>query len=177
MTPLSRELAGLILPHDHFGSQWDDHGRTVNEYLEKTNFEFAGKVLAEVWNCMQIDGHPVHAIYVAPGDFELPDDPETKWHSDHVRESQYLLKVVRCKDLKCCSPPRSGLFRVLPERFLSPPVKMKQTPRDLSISEEGNVLSLSLRLALKIDVMAAGFLQVPHDYYCPSAKPHLSYRT
>ncbi|KAG5864171.1 hypothetical protein JTB14_028084 [Gonioctena quinquepunctata] len=49
MAPLSRELAGLILAHDHFGSHLDDRGVTINEHLERSNFEFAGNVLAEVW--------------------------------------------------------------------------------------------------------------------------------
>ncbi|KAG5860711.1 hypothetical protein JTB14_029385, partial [Gonioctena quinquepunctata] len=56
MAPLSRELAGLILPHDHLGSHLDDRGVTINEHLERSNFEFAGNVLAEVWSSMEIYG-------------------------------------------------------------------------------------------------------------------------
>jgi len=48
VAPLSRELAGLILPHDHYGSHLDRGGRTLNMEMEKANFGYAGKALAEV---------------------------------------------------------------------------------------------------------------------------------
>lgn len=35
MAPLSRQLAGLIVPHDHFGMHLDNRGKTVDEDLEK----------------------------------------------------------------------------------------------------------------------------------------------
>ena len=47
MAPLSRELAGLILPHDH---HLDEQGRTIDAELEKSNFRYAGETLAAVWN-------------------------------------------------------------------------------------------------------------------------------
>ncbi|CAH1111574.1 unnamed protein product [Psylliodes chrysocephalus] len=48
MAPLSWELASLILPHDHFGSHLDERGVTLDEHLERSNFEFAGNVLAKI---------------------------------------------------------------------------------------------------------------------------------
>ena len=50
MAPLSHDLAGLILPHDHFGSHLNDSGETVNVDLEDLNFRKAGQILAETWN-------------------------------------------------------------------------------------------------------------------------------
>lgn len=47
MALLSRELAGLVLPHDQFGSHLDERGVTIDEHLERSNFEFAGNVFAE----------------------------------------------------------------------------------------------------------------------------------
>ncbi|KAG5878925.1 hypothetical protein JTB14_034434 [Gonioctena quinquepunctata] len=76
MAPLSRELAGLILPHDHFGSHLDDRGVTINEHLERSNFEFAGNVLAEVWSSMEIDGYHVTAKYIGAGEQDLLDFPD-----------------------------------------------------------------------------------------------------
>ncbi|CAF4547071.1 unnamed protein product, partial [Didymodactylos carnosus] len=49
MSPLAQDLAGLILPHDHFGTHLDGNGMTINQELERTNFKRAGEVLAEVW--------------------------------------------------------------------------------------------------------------------------------
>ncbi|KAJ8940658.1 hypothetical protein NQ314_010633 [Rhamnusium bicolor] len=34
MAPLSHELAGLILPHEHYGSHLDSYGKTVDKDLE-----------------------------------------------------------------------------------------------------------------------------------------------
>lgn len=36
MAPLSRELSGLIIPHDNFGSHLDDQRNTIDSVLEKT---------------------------------------------------------------------------------------------------------------------------------------------
>ena len=44
MAPLSRELAGLILSHENYGSQLDVNGQTVDEDFEKSNFAFAGEM-------------------------------------------------------------------------------------------------------------------------------------
>ena len=46
---LRQELAGLmlILPHDYFISLLDNHVCTINVHLEKSKFEFTGKVCAE----------------------------------------------------------------------------------------------------------------------------------
>ncbi|KAG5893520.1 hypothetical protein JTB14_017230 [Gonioctena quinquepunctata] len=87
MAPLSRELAGLILPHNHFGSHLDDRGVTINEHSGRSNFEFAGNVLAEVWSSTEIDGYHVTAEYIGAGEQDLLDSPDIKWYSEHVRES------------------------------------------------------------------------------------------
>lgn len=61
MAPLSNQLSGIILPHDHFGSHLGPKNQTIDKDLELTNFQHAGEVLATVWNEMMIDGHSVHA--------------------------------------------------------------------------------------------------------------------
>ena len=53
-------LAGLVLPADTFGSHLHN-GETIDEELEKKNFEAAGRVLAEIWDKMEIDGKPLIA--------------------------------------------------------------------------------------------------------------------
>lgn len=45
MAPLSRDLAGLILPHDYYGSHLDNQGKTTDQELEKLNFGKAGRTL------------------------------------------------------------------------------------------------------------------------------------
>jgi hypothetical protein len=66
MAPLSHDLAGLILPHDHFGTHLSDSGVTVSLELERINFKKAGEVLAEVWCGSVIDEYPVVAEYIDP---------------------------------------------------------------------------------------------------------------
>ena len=66
MAPLSHDLLGLILPHDHYVSHLDSNSKTVDSDLEKANFKKAGETLAEVWNQTVIDDYSVHAKYVEP---------------------------------------------------------------------------------------------------------------
>jgi len=131
MAPLSKELAGLILPHDHFGSHLDSDGRTLNAEMETANFGYDGKTLAEVWSSIVIDSHPVVAEYIEPGDSEMDasslETVTTKWRSTHVRESRYFTQIVKCEDRSCCTLPRSSYFTLLPARFLPPPVPLLQT--------------------------------------------------
>lgn len=96
MAPLSRELTGLILPHDSYGSHLNDSGKTINPTLERENFQKAGEILAEVWSSVLIDGHKVVAEYIKPKDSLslVPDLTDEQWYADHVRESQYLLQVL-----------------------------------------------------------------------------------
>ena len=44
MSNLSKELSGVILPHDHFGTHLDNENDTIDEELELQNFEHAGEV-------------------------------------------------------------------------------------------------------------------------------------
>jgi hypothetical protein len=66
MAPLSHDLAGLILPHDHYGSHLSDSGATVNVELEKMNFRKAGQILADRWNQSILDGFTCVAEYINP---------------------------------------------------------------------------------------------------------------
>ena len=94
MVPLSRELAGLILPHDHYGTHLNNSAVTIDKNLEKQNFEFAGQTLADVWSQIVIDGYPVNAEF-ASAECITPEPQEVlhEWYSLHVRESQYFLQV------------------------------------------------------------------------------------
>lgn len=109
MAPLSRELSGIILPHDTYGNHLDDRGRTVDSTLEKQNFRRAGEVLAEIWSNVVIDKKSVVAEYIEPNasaESFLPDVPSQEWCSKHVRQSQYLLQVTQ------------SLFITLLERYI-----------------------------------------------------------
>ncbi|CAF0952093.1 unnamed protein product [Adineta ricciae] len=61
---LSKDLTGLVLPHDYFGTHLNVSGVTIDAELEKINLKKAGDVLAEVWNMDMIDQHPIFAEYI-----------------------------------------------------------------------------------------------------------------
>jgi hypothetical protein len=48
MAPLSRDLNGLIIPHEYYGSHLDSNGVTIDKELELLNFGKAGKSLTEM---------------------------------------------------------------------------------------------------------------------------------
>lgn len=95
MAPLSRQLAGLILPHDKFGNHLNKSGKCIDDDLEQKNFANAGQTLAQLWTELNIDGYPVLAEYKQPGgESDLPPDIDPEWYAVHVKESQYFLQVV-----------------------------------------------------------------------------------
>ena len=171
-------MAGLILPHDHFGSHLDQQGRTTDRDLEKKNFEHAGKVLAEVWGQLVIDGHKVVSEYVNP-DEHIPlwneeVNLDAAWFTRHVRELQYFLQISKCLDEDCCSKPRSKLRSILPDGFLPPPLRLTDSLEAASpASTEGAFIPLFVQLAMKIDFPTERLTSVPYDFYCPSIQDQL----
>ena len=39
MVPVSKDLAKVILPYEHFGQHYDGNNDTIDEDMEKTNYE------------------------------------------------------------------------------------------------------------------------------------------
>ena len=48
MFNLSKELSGVILAHDHFGTYLDYNNNIAEEKLELKNFEHGGEILPEL---------------------------------------------------------------------------------------------------------------------------------
>lgn len=94
MSPLSRDLAGVILDHQKLGTHLNEKGETIDLDLEKKNFEHAGNVLAEIWSETVIDKYPTIAVYVDPDE---TDDGKlecsAEWKTRHIREGHYFLQV------------------------------------------------------------------------------------
>lgn len=59
-------------------------GETVDEELEKRNFEFAGKLLSDIWSNCVIDEHPVAAEYIKPKPQEDLGSVDYEWESKHM---------------------------------------------------------------------------------------------
>ena len=123
MVPLSKELAGLVLPHESCGTHLDSRQRTIDVELEKLNFKKAGEILGEIWSNLQLDGFPVVAEYVE-GKVVEPCNLNEKWMSNHITTSQYFLQIVKCQQSQCCSDMRTNWLSILPKRFLPAPVPL-----------------------------------------------------
>ncbi|KAJ1522452.1 hypothetical protein ONE63_001642 [Megalurothrips usitatus] len=178
MAPLSRMLAGLVLEHNHYGAHLDSQGRTVDAELEKQNFEFAGKTLAEVWSTLNIDGESVVAEYIPPADLDESTDghPGTEWYAAHVRESQYTLQVAKCLDDRCCTPLRSKIRTILPDGFLPPPLLLSDGLEAAQpLSRDCHYAPLFVQLAAKI-AFPTDQDPVPYDFYCPTIQNQLKSR-
>lgn len=91
MAPLSRELSGLILPHNKYGSHLNSQGKTIDDELERKNFQNAGEMLADVWNDVLIDGFEVTAEYITPECSEVDVSEirtvDEEWKTNHIRTS------------------------------------------------------------------------------------------
>ena len=90
MAPLSKELAGLVLPHETCGTHLDSRQRTIDYELEKKNFKSAGDILAEIWSKIELDGHPVVTEYVEKKEID-PIELNEMWMSNHCRTSKSFL--------------------------------------------------------------------------------------
>ncbi|CAF3383930.1 unnamed protein product, partial [Rotaria sp. Silwood2] len=62
-------------------------------------------------------------VAVRYDDAEVVNEPENLlWSSEHIRQSQYLLQIVRCNNNKCCKPWRSYYFQIINQRFIPSPL-------------------------------------------------------
>lgn len=181
MAPLSRELTGLILKHDNFGSHLNSSNETIDVELENKYFKSAGKVLSEIWSKLVIDNFPVIAEYVAPKDH--PHNTlkvDAAWYALHVRESQYILQIVKCSVEECCGIRRSSLWNILPDGFLPPPAFVKQTSTGYKTTKiddlEGKFAPLLLQLTLKLHATSS-LNPLSYDFYCSSVQTYLAKRS
>ena len=152
MAPLSKELAGLILEHDHFGTHLNAKGETVNEELEMKNFYQAGTILAEIWSSLVLDGHLTVAEYIPSGEETTPRQMSEEWKSIHTRRSHFFLQIVKCDNIDCCRPFRSSYRTLIPNRFVPPPIPVVQTQTELKWASNdtgATYLTLSQNVTMK----------------------------
>lgn len=175
MAPLSRQLSGVVLPHDHFGTHLDSSGKTIDIDLELQNFKHAGECLADIFSSVVIDDYPVTAKFLDNHNSEIQKSSlisaSAEWISQHVRSSQYLLQIVKCEDLECCTAYRSAYIRFIKTRFLPPPIPLCYAP-DLQISTDVN----TSRFATLSQNLAFFNKDVAYDQHCPSIASKLEAR-
>ena len=182
MAPLSHKLVGLVLKHEHYGKHLDSSGKTVNLELEKKNFEKAADTLANIWEESLIDGHKVEAHSVKPGtEWKDVEGLDPIWVAKHVRQSKYVLQIVKCTDPACCKPFRSSWLKVFPQRFLPCPAISKFTsscrepirPSEMGQKQEFMVLHQRMCIDEEKLVVPQECSEPPFDLFCPSIQSSL----
>ena len=65
MVKFSKELGGVVLPHDTFGFHLNSKGGTIDRarIFFFGGGGYAGEILAKIWSGMIIDGHLVLAEF------------------------------------------------------------------------------------------------------------------
>ena len=109
---------------------------------------------------------------------------DSHWFASHVRSSQYLLQIVKCKNLLCCLPKRSKLSSII-ENFLPAPFPLSQIDDNILIdTKNGKFPDLGLTKILDLKqiigntaVPKGGNLFNIHDLFCPSMVKEISKRT
>jgi hypothetical protein len=169
MAALSKQLSGVILPHDHFGTHLDSQHRTINTELELLNFAKAGEELCHYWKEVATKAEYVHP---EESEIEEPEEISEDWKSNHVLFTKYNLQIVKCDNLKCCRKPRSSWFTVNPSRFLPAPIRIVQSENGIQLcksSNEGHFLNAFAGESLAKKLFNEKF---SFDYFCPSVTVH-----
>jgi hypothetical protein len=97
------------------------------------------------------------------------------WKQRHVRQSQYLLQIVKCEDIECCKPVRSNIREYLKDQFIPPPIPLIKTNQGINLGsiddKNGRFLDLATRLNCNF------LLDNPikcFDKFCPSVQSRIN---
>ena len=95
-----------------------------------------------------------------------------EWKKAHVRQSKYLIQIVKCYNEDCCKRMRTNLTTVLGGRFLPPPILYEFNAAGVTCadvdSKNGHFMDLFKRLALDSVKPLEAPVPLPNDFYCPS---------
>ena len=190
MYHLSKEMTGLVLPHDSFGSHLKN-GETIDENLEIRNFEAAGQILCEVWNKLVIDNYETKAEYISDGVDEETKDFNVSPHfrSRHIIETQYMTVIIKCDSPDCCSPMRTDVDLFFPNRRVPALIPIKSTstgPVSLELVPDVHKQNLTFldvfgRITFEQKLVPAALKEkygdkVPYDVYFPTQQAKVEKR-
>ena len=170
----------------------DNGGKTIDEELEKKNFEAAGDILADLWDGMEIDGYKVHAEFV-----EKEVEEEVKqykasavFRSRHVLETQYMTVYLKCDDRSCCSPPQTNVDIFFPNRRIPALIPTQLSPSGpVALELEKEVFKKNVtfpnifaRIVLEKELAPENLKtkyngNIPYDVYFPTLQHIVDSRT
>ena len=190
MYHLSKELTGVVLPYDTFGSHIVN-GATVDTDLELKNFKAAGEVLAEIWNNLVIDNYPVFSEFISEPVKEATRSfqPSNAYRARHVLETQYMTVYLKCDDRSCCSVPKTNVDVFFPGRRIPPLIPIKLTssgPVAMELSKDIHKKELVFpdifaRIVTEQSIMPSELKlkfgeSVPYDVYLPTQQDNVQKR-
>ena len=181
MFHLSKELTGVLLPYDTYGSHLDNAGKTIDLEMEIRNFEAAGTTLANIWGDLVIDGYDTVAEFVKdPPPVEVETFiPTAIFRSKHLLETQYMSVYMKCSDPACCKPFITNVEALFPHRRIPPLIPIKKSNAGIVALAQSKEYDQSLEflpLGLRIvfgdslipgDVKKKFHDQVPYDSQHP----------
>ena len=93
MAPLSRDLSGIILPHDTYDNNLDSGGKTTY-MLQQTILVRYG--IQHQLNTVQLNV----SVYKKRSEY-FPEDPGTAFVARHVKQACYSLQISKCEIPTC----------------------------------------------------------------------------
>ena len=60
------------------------------------------QILVKLWSKLVINDHPVVVEFVRQKPSGITITKSEEWKANYVRESQYLLQIVKCTGTACC---------------------------------------------------------------------------
>jgi hypothetical protein len=188
MFHLRKELTGIVLPADTFGSHIKNN-KTIDEELEKKNFKAAGEILSQIWSNLVIDGEPVQTQFVekSASDDTLQFKVPQLFFNRHVLETQYQTVYLKCDDRSCCKPYKTVVEMFFPNRRIPALIPIKKTEygpvasSPESSSDHIQFLSVAERVMLESKVVPNTLVakygnNVPYDVYLPTVKDDIDRR-
>ena len=162
--------------HDKFGSLLHAKGVTVDKDLELKNFEYAGCALVEIWSGLVIDGNSVVAEFIEDDAPVIVGDEVRRVESKSRLAMAYFLEIVKCRDLKCCWSFQSSYLKVVPKRFLPPPLLVAHTRKGIEWAKDekdATYLFLYQNIFFQNSLIPAQATKkfpkgIPYNYCCSS---------
>ena len=129
MELLFKELDGLILLHNYFGTHLHGNGNTRNSKISKRL-----ETYCKIWSNV-VDGYPVCVSCVdlsqkASNFKEFAENKLKSWFEEQYcnLKIQYCLQISKCKNDECCKPLRTNAHGLLHSRSLTTPMILNSAP-------------------------------------------------
>ena len=92
----------------------------------------------------------------------------------------FYFKNGKCNDRTCCSPIKTVLTSIFPDRFLPSSVPITENelslPKPKDVKPTDKLPDLWKRMAIQPLVPKTGYSDIPYDMYCPTIQKYIAKR-